>query len=96
MLQRIRRHLEILSVFVLASFCFFFLFRNREHSIVMRSSNVANVTELEGLQDGLADCHCSPCEFQQPEPEVMEWDSSRVLRGSPTERFRGMLSLQHF
>ena len=93
MLNRVKRHLGILSVFVLAGSCFFFLLRNQEYSLalVVPSSNDVNVTER--LQDGA--CRCSPCEFQQLEREVMDWDSSKVLRGSPTKRFRGMISRQH-
>lgn len=97
MLLRVKKHLIFLSLFVLAGFFFlhretpYLLHHNEEDSLDLPFSNDVNVTE--GSYDGT--CQCSPCEFQQHEPEVTDWDSSRVLRGSPTERFRGMLSRQH-
>jgi hypothetical protein len=92
MLLRIKRHVEFLALFVLAGSFFLLLLRNRnrEDSLDLPSSNDVNVTG--GSHDGA--CQCFPCESQR-EPEVMDWDSSRVLRGSPTEWFRGMLSRQY-
>ena len=89
MLPRVKRHIVFLSLFVLAGFfflyrqTFYLLLRNQEDPPDLLSSKDANVTE------GSAS---SSCEFQH-EPEVMDWDSSSVLRGSPTERFRGMSTL---
>lgn len=82
---------KFLSLFALAGFLLFLLLRNhwQEDSLDLSFSNTVNVTE--GSHNGT--CQCS-CELQH-EPEVMEWDSSRVLRGSPAERFRGMLLHQH-
>ena len=82
MLHRIlvKRHIEFFALFILAASFFLLLFRNW---LDLQFSN--NLTVSEESHDGAC---------QQPEPEVMEWDSSRVLLGPPTERFRGMLSRQ--
>lgn len=83
MFLRVKRHLHLVFPFLLASFfLLYLLLRNQEDS---PSSNDVNVIE------GSCSSQCSPCEH---EPEIMDWDSSRVLRGPPTERFRGMLSHQ--
>ena len=90
MLIRVKRHLVFLSLFVLAGFFFLYRqtpylpFRDQEGS----SSNDVNATDDEP-------CQCSTCELQPHELEVMDWDSSKVLRGSPTERFRGMVISHH-
>ena len=99
MFIRVKRHLTVLlPLFLLTAF--FFLYRhppylplpNQENSPELPFSN-DDVNATEGSYDGA--CQCSPCELQRQEPEVMDWDSSRVLRGSPTERFRGMLLYHH-
>ena len=84
MLHRMR-HVEILGAVVLAGSFLVLLFRNW---LELSFSNDVNVNEAS--HDGV--CH------QLPEPQlevVLDWDSSRVLQGSPTERFRGMLSRQY-
>ena len=92
MFLRVKRQFEYLALFALAGLLFLLLLRNREGSLYFSSSSDLNVTQAEGSHHVTEACQCSPCELQQPEPEVMKWDSSRVLRGPPTERFRGMLS----
>ena len=92
MVLRIKRQFVFLLLFILAGFFLYrqspyLLLHNQEDSLDLSSNNL-NVTEES--YDGA--CQCSSCESQQNEPEVMDWDSSKVLRGSPTELFRGMLS----
>ena len=83
MFHRIK--LEFLALFVLVASLVLLLFRIW---LDLPFSNILNVSE---------ESHDGTCQCQQPQPEAvsMEWDSSRVLQGSPTERFRGMLSRQY-
>ena len=83
MFHRIK--LEFLALFVLVASLVLLLFRIW---LDLPFSNILNVSE---------ESHDGTCQCQQRQPEAvsMEWDSSRVLQGSPTERFRGMLSRQY-
>ena len=49
--------------------------------------------DLDGSYSGGACRQCSVCDVQQGSElqVVKDWDSSKVLMGAPTERFRGML-----
>jgi hypothetical protein len=79
MLFRIKRHFVFLLLFVLAGIFFY-----RPPYLLLHNQDQLSRNVTEGSSDGTY-----PYELQRHEPEVMDWDSSRVLRGSPTERFRG-------
>ena len=67
-------------------------YSNDDHDLKSNIPFSINVTE--GSYKGAS--QCPPCEVQlelQSTPEVMDWDSSRVLRGAPTERFRGNVTI---
>ena len=102
MLIRVKWHL-ILSLIVLAGLFFRSYhqasdsrFRQQEEFDLLysdlRTKILFPVNATEGGRNGT--CQCSPCEVQHSELEVVEsWDSSTVLRGAPTERFRGMYDI---
>jgi hypothetical protein len=103
MLIRVKWHL-VISLFVLVGL-FFGLCRQirfrRQEEFDLPYSNDDNfnmaiplpINVNQGSYDGA--CQCAPCDVDQhSELEVADWDSSRVLRGAPTERFRGMLPHQ--
>ena len=96
------RWLFFLPLFVLAGFFFWLypprpyrqqeefnlFYSNDDHDLKSNITFPINVTE--GSYKGAS------CDVQlelQSTPEVMEWDSSRVLRGAPTERFRGNVTI---